>query len=91
MKKNRKFILAITLVSYMLFIFVLNLVGIVKDSPIRNSNTNKVRNNVFEIYSNVNSVFSAIMRIDTNSGMDPTPNPPLPLELDDEIETEILD
>lgn len=91
MKENRKFILAITLASYLLFIFVINLVGIVKDSPVRSSNTNNVRNNVFKIYSNMKSVFSVIMRIDTNSGMDPTPNPPLPPKLDDGIETEILD
>lgn len=91
MKKNRKLILAITLASYLFFIFVLNLVGIVENSPIKNSNTNKVRNNVFKIYSNMNSVFSVIMDIEANSGMDPTPNPPLPPELNDGIETEMLD
>jgi len=70
---------------------VFHLLGAVNHDTNNSIKSEHVRSKVFRIYSNLNSVFSIIMEIDTNSGMDPTPNPPLPPELNDESETEILD
>jgi len=91
MKKKRKVILTITLISYFLFISFIHFIGIVTNNPIKNEKNNNVRNDVVKIYSTINSVLSVMMKIDTNSGMDPTPNPPLPPNPNDGIETEILD
>ena len=87
MKRNRAIIVSITLVSYFFFIFFMNLSGIISNNSSQILKTGIEKKNIPNIFSKIN-ILSLFIGIKPNSGMDPTPTPPLPPELEVEIETD---
>ncbi len=89
MKRKRTIIVLITLVSYFFFILVVTLIGVHDERSIRGSKIIDKRRN--KIYSNIESINSVSLNRKLNCGLDPTPIPPLPPNIEDEIEAEMTD
>lgn len=89
MRKNRAVIILLTVVSYLIFILVAIVLGVINESSFSENDTVNKSENVIETYSIKKSTISVNINIKRVSGMDPTPNPPLPpdTEYDNELET----
>jgi hypothetical protein len=88
MKEGRKKIILITLISYFLFIIVLHVSGIDDENGIGEDKYIKNRTNFSVMNSHAGTAGSVYINNELNSGMDPTPIPPVPLNfiLDESLE-----
>lgn len=86
MKRDRIIIVLITIVSYFFFMLFLYVLALNDESASRNSTVHSERQDQSISRFNSNSVVSADLKIKNNFGVDPTPNPPLPPKIQNEIE-----
>lgn len=88
MKEGRKKIILITLISYFFFIIVLSVSGIDDEKDIGEYKNIKNRKNFSVMNSPTGTAGSVYIDNELNSGMDPTPIPPVPpnVILDESIE-----
>lgn len=89
MNNKRTIIILITLVCYFLFILVITMIGVLDDKSIRGNNLIKERSD--KTYSKLESFFSVSLNRKHSFGLDPTPNPLLPPNIEDDVEAEMTD
>lgn len=89
MKRKRTIIILITLISYFFFVLVVTVVGVNDESSTQDSKIIVDRGN--NIYFNMELIFSVSLNSKHSSGLDPTPNPPLPPNIENDIAAEIMD